>query len=126
MKQALLAVGLIFLTGCAMTPKQPLIDYKAHANALTGVAMCAEAGHVTKSQSEELMQIMYGRLAQDYSYSPQKMSSEYSARLDELKVQIDQADDAGLDFFKKVCKQIPSMLAYNRTAKDKIKVPQFN
>ncbi|EPJ55872.1 MAG: hypothetical protein OFPI_02520 [Osedax symbiont Rs2] len=126
MKQGLLVLGLILLTGCAMAPKQELTDYKAHSNALTGVAMCADAGHVTTAQSEELMQIMYGRLAQDYSYDPEKRASQYSARLDELKVQLDQADATGLEFFEQVCKQIPSMLAYNRTAKDNIKVPQFD
>ena len=126
MKYASIALAMILLTGCSMTPKQELSDYSAHSNALTGVTMCGEEGHVTKAQSEELTQIMYQRLSQSHTYNSQKMSTAYDSRLEELKMELANADDDGLAFFKKVCGQIPSMLAYNREGNEIIKFPKFD
>ena len=126
MKQVLLPLGLILLTGCAMAPKQELVDYHAHARALSGVTLCAELGHVTKAQSEELTQIIYGRLAEEYSYNAATMSSEFNTSLETLKVKLAKADATDLDFFSEVCQQIPAMLAYNREGNNAIKYPQFN
>jgi hypothetical protein len=109
-----------------MTPKETLVDYKPHSNALSGVTMCANAGHVTNAQSEELIGIMYGRLAQAYSYDSQIMSSHISSKLSELNTALNKGDSEELAFFEKVCQQIPSMLDYNRKNSKGIKVPQFD